>query len=215
MYPLLRTKTFIKLTKKIKGKFGKRCAKLIPTHIAMLVLWFCMGLWHGGGWNFILEGVWFWAIIVSGEWLSPLFKKITKKFKEENFFWIWFRRLRTMLVYAIGALMFRAGGLTEILTTLLRIFSPSAIVAGLCNCYYYLSSVLGYYKGYILSASLGFVLMLIISRIEFKSGGLAKKLEKKPLFFQILVLFLIVLSIVFFGVYGSGYNAADFIYGGF
>lgn len=216
MYPLLRTKLFIKMTKKIKSKAGKRCAKLIPTHIAMLVLWFCMGLWHGGGWNFILEGVWFWAVIVAGEWLSPLFKKCTKKFKEDNFFWVWFRRLRTMTIYAIGALMFRATSVSDFFSTIGRMLSPSSIINSIQNIKQNIQIAFDFSRfGFVVFAIIGFILLLVIARIEYKNGGLANKLEKKPVFFQVLIMFLIVLAIVYLGTYGTGYNAADFIYGGF
>jgi len=216
MYPILRSKTFIKLTKKIKGKFGKRCAKLIPTHIAMLILWFCMGLWHGGGWNFILEGFWFWGIIVAGEWMSPLFKKVTKNFKDENFLWVWFRRLRTIAIYAIGAMMFMASGIADFIVIMTRIFSPSAILTSVRSFSFYLSKIISEdIFGYVFFAIAGFIVMLAISVIEFKSGGLAKKLERKPFFLQCLVLFMLITLIIFFGLYGSGYNSADFIYGGF
>ena len=215
MYPLLRTKLWIKMTKSIKTKWGKRCAKLIPTHIAMLILWFCMGLWHGGGWNFILEGIWFWIVIVLGEWLSPLFKKITKNFKEENFLWVWFRRLRTMLIYAIGALMFRASGVVDAFQLLKRVFSPRAMIGSLSSFVSNFRLFLDENMDPVVIAILGFILFLVIARIEYGSGGVAKKLEGKPLFFQILIPFLLVFVTIVFGVYGNGYNAADFIYGGF
>ena len=96
------------MSKSIKAKWGKKAAKLIPTHLAMLILWFFMGLWHGGGWNFILEGIWFWFVIVIGEWCSPITKKLTSKIDQENYFWILFQRVRTLMIYAIGALMFKS-----------------------------------------------------------------------------------------------------------
>lgn len=216
MYPLLRTKLFMRMSKKLKAKGRKRCAKLIPTHLAMLVLWFCMGLWHGGGWNFILEGIWFWAVIVAGEWLAPFFKKITKNFKEENFLWVWFRRLRTMLIYAIGAMMFRAASIGDFFNIMGRMVSPLAIIDSIRNVGQYIQIAFGFNRlGFVFSACLGFILLLILARIEFKRGGLANVLKRKPVFFQILIIFLMVLIIIVFGAYGSGYNAADFIYGGF
>lgn len=123
MYPILRTKTWNKMSKSIKTKYGKRAAKLIPTHIAMLILWFFMGLWHGGGWNFILEGIWFWLVIVIGEWCSPVTKKLTSKIDSENFFWITFQRVRTLMIYAIGALMFKSASIKEFFSEFFRIMS--------------------------------------------------------------------------------------------
>lgn len=47
-YPLLRTKFFMNLPKKLKGKLGKKGAKAATTFLAMLILWFTIGYWHGG-----------------------------------------------------------------------------------------------------------------------------------------------------------------------
>ena len=53
-YPLLRTKFFMNLPKKLKGKLGKKGAKQATTFLAMLILWFTIGYWHGGAWTFII-----------------------------------------------------------------------------------------------------------------------------------------------------------------
>lgn len=44
-YPLLRTKFFMNLPKKLKGKLGKKGAKQATTFLAMLILWFTIGYW--------------------------------------------------------------------------------------------------------------------------------------------------------------------------
>ena len=138
MYPILRTKTWNKMSKSLKTKYGKRAAKLVPTHIAMLILWIFMGLWHGGGWNFILEGVWFWFVIVIGEWCSPLTKKLTSKIDTEDYFWILFQRVRTLMIFAIGILMFRSSTISIFLHEVLSIMSTAgtyfAIIGFLLLC---------------------------------------------------------------------------------
>lgn len=204
MYPILRTKTWNKLTKTTKNKLGKRASKLIPTHIAMLILWFFMGLWHGGGWNFILEGVWFWLVIVIGEWISPFTKKLTSKF-EENYFWILFQRIRTILIYAIGALMFRANSIRDFFCVFKNIFFTGTTSIGS------LEEV-----GLLISTPIiAFIVFSLLNYFSFKNNGLENRIKGRPVMWQVLVLFFIVYITVLFGNYGDAYNAADFIYGGF
>lgn len=62
--------------KKIKGKWGKKAAKQIPSYLAMLVVWLMFGLWHGGDWKFILgEGMFCYLCILLAKLFEPLFKK--------------------------------------------------------------------------------------------------------------------------------------------
>lgn len=170
MYPILRTKTWNKMSKSIKSKWGKKAAKLIPTHIAMLILWFFMGLWHGGGWNFILEGVWFWLVIVVGEWCSPITKKITSKIDSENYFWILFQRVRTLAIYAIGALMFKSSTVGIFFSEFFRIMSTAWTYA-VIGCFLLLC-LLGYTIEYILkkhnnSSSLAKLICSLLCVIPF------------------------------------------------
>ncbi len=219
MYPILRSGKWSRLTKRCKKKLGKNAAKKIPTHIAMLILWLCMGLWHGGWWNYIMEGIWFWSVIVIGEWCSPLFQKITSEFNTENIVWIWFQRLRTTLIYAVGAIMFKFVSVKDCLKMLRNIFSPlwitdlqtvkRAIISFINN--YGWSNI--YFMGSLLAFS--FALFILESVLKKKGKGLDTLLKGKPILFQIMCICVIVYLILIFGVYGPGYNAADFIYGGF
>ncbi|MFA6846102.1 MAG: MBOAT family O-acyltransferase, partial [Sphaerochaetaceae bacterium] len=46
MYPILRSKLWTRLGKRMRVRLGKRLGKQIPTFLAMLVLWILMGVWH-------------------------------------------------------------------------------------------------------------------------------------------------------------------------
>ena len=219
MYPILRSKTWNKLTKFCKNKWGKKAAKKIPTYLAMLILWLCMGLWHGGWWNYILEGVWFWAVIVIGDWCTPIFKRMTIRINTEGSGWIWFQRLRTMLIYAVGAIMFRCDSVRESLLMLRNIFSPLWIF----NLALPKAQLVAFINEYGWSKIFGVGLVVGLSFLAFwyenyreRIGkGLSKILDGKPVLFQIMCMLLIVYAVLLFGNYGLTYNAADFIYGGF
>lgn len=219
MYPLLRSKKWSKLTKSCKKKFGKKAAKKIPTYLAMLILWFGMGLWHGGWWNYILEGVWFWAVIVIGDWCDPLFKKVTSKFNNENKLWVFFQRARTALIYSIGAIMFKFDSVSGGLTVLRNIFSPLWIT-DISAVKHPITSLIT--EGGILKVGcqfgflvFSFLIFVFINHREKKKGSLAEDLKGKPIMFQALCAVAMVYGILVFGIFGPGFSAADFIYGGF
>lgn len=79
-YPLLRTQVFSKLGRKCKEKFGKKRGKQLTTFAAMFILWFTVGIWHGGDWKFVIgSGLLHWFYIVMGELLNPVYGRIMQK----------------------------------------------------------------------------------------------------------------------------------------
>ena len=70
---------FTKLSKDTRKKFGKR--EETDNNIAgMFLLWFSVGIWHGGDWKYIIgSGLLHWFYIVSGELLEPWYLKCMEK----------------------------------------------------------------------------------------------------------------------------------------
>jgi D-alanyl-lipoteichoic acid acyltransferase DltB (MBOAT superfamily) len=104
MYPTQKALTshFGKTAKKI---FGKKVGKDVILYTAMLVVWFCVGLWHGGSWKYIFgSGLFFFMMIVSGLMLEPLFKRLIKCFhiNIDSVVWRLFQRTRTLLLFAFS-----------------------------------------------------------------------------------------------------------------
>ena len=53
-YPILRSPLFTALSQKTRMKFGKKRGEQITTFTGMFVLWFAVGIWHGGDWKYII-----------------------------------------------------------------------------------------------------------------------------------------------------------------
>ncbi len=64
-YPVLRSKALTKLTRWLKKSGYKAASRNVPTILALLVVWFSTGLWHGAAWNYVLWGLYygFWLIL--------------------------------------------------------------------------------------------------------------------------------------------------------
>ena len=64
-YPIMRSKGITKMAKNLKASGHKSASKALPTIIALAVVWFSTGLWHGANWNYVLWGVYygFWLIV--------------------------------------------------------------------------------------------------------------------------------------------------------
>lgn len=212
-YPLLRTKGFMNLQAFCKKKFGKKGGKKIATFLAMFVLWFAVGMWHGGAWKFIMgSGLIHWGYIVFGEALEPLWKKmkavchITDKT-------VWFRcwqQLRTFLLVCASFVFFRADSFTEglhIYRELFADFNPGILIDGSL-----LTLGLDGIEAVIAVVSL--LILLLVSILQGKKS-IRDRLSAMPIVCRWLILYAALFYVIFLGYYGPGYSTSEFIYRGF
>ncbi len=97
-YPLLKSNLITKLAERLK-KRSKKLAKAIPTCIALLVVWFTTGLWHGANYTFILWGLYYGIIFC----VNTLFKAFKKSKKESRG-----SIIITYLLVCLGFIVFNA-----------------------------------------------------------------------------------------------------------
>ena len=222
MYPLLRTKGFGKLAKFLKKNVGKQAAKRIPTYLAMLVLWLCMGLWHGGGWNFIAEGLWFWLVIVVGQLFQKQLSKMNQvlHINTQGRIWGCWQKIRTAIIFSVGILFFRSSSVRDALTILKDALNVKKIVLSfkqistvLCS----LDGTMGTVKlvWTVGSILLGIAGLVIFSWIEKKGDSVAEFWSKQKVWVKYIVVYILLFAIIILGAYGPGYSSSEFIYGGF
>ena len=81
-YPVLRSKAMTGMAKKLKKSGHKAASRAVPTIIALVIVWFSTGLWHGAAWNFVLWGLYygFWLILeqfVTDKYMKKLPKALS------------------------------------------------------------------------------------------------------------------------------------------
>lgn len=219
LYPILKTKWMVSLGRKVKKKLGKRFGKFIPTAVGMFFLWMVMGAWHGSFKYIIGVSLWYWTILMAGELFSSGLSKIVQilKINSESFSWHLFQSARTYLIYAVGAVFFRAESLKQalkLLTSLPMVFKHDSM-----------ANVWTLFDGSILEFGISYtdlniiifaVMMLIIVAILREKYGYARNwMGKQILFFRWGVWIVLFVMVLTFGNYGPGYSAAEFIYQGF
>ncbi|MCD8196519.1 MAG: hypothetical protein LUE24_05055 [Lachnospiraceae bacterium] len=213
LYPLLRTRLFLWMGEKLKKKFGKKRGRNLVTYMGLLVSWFLIGLWHGGGWNYIFgSGIFMWFLIVGSEVLQPVFQKITGALRINKDCWSYqsFAKIRTMLLFAFGNIFFRAGTFSAAITLLkamVRNFNPWIFADGSL-----LALGLDAKDWNVCVAAV--LLLFLVSQIK-KRCDVRDWLASQNLVFRWGVIYGLLAVILLFGCYGSGYDAASFIYQGF
>lgn len=222
MFPILRSNLWTRYTKCVKKKWGRRAAKLLPMFTGMLILWLGMGLWHGGGWNYIGEGIWFWSVIVIGQTLEPWLKKAVTacKIKADSKAWYCFRCVRTTAIFTVGILFFKAENLTMAFRMLISGLSfPQIIrtIQQLPSCVRNADAVVGTMQlvWHLLSVVFGIITLILMGRMDKREFSFREWVCRKPILVQAIMIYAILFSIILLGAYGPGYTSAEFIYGGF
>lgn len=212
-YPLLRSKLFTDINRKLKEKCGKKRGKQLATFAAMFVLWLTVGIWHGGDWKFVIgSGLLHWCYIVLEELLAPGFARLLARLHlpAEGRFVTGFRILRTFFLVCIGDLFFRASSVGDAFSMLagaVRHFDLGILWDGSLL-------TLGLDGIEMAIAALSLLCLWTISLLQRK-GSVRDSIAKKTLPFRWILWYVLLFAVILFGCYGPGYSATEFIYQGF
>ena len=101
-YPLSISKAAVKVGKVGKKIFPMRISKLVPSIFAMLIVWFCTGLWHDASWRYMFWGLYNGGIMILSMCLKPQFAWCKEKLHiKEGKLWRAFQMIRTFLIISI------------------------------------------------------------------------------------------------------------------
>ncbi|MEG1781934.1 MAG: MBOAT family O-acyltransferase, partial [Oscillospiraceae bacterium] len=124
-YPVTLSKPMAKLGKWLNKNCGKWFGRWIPAYISLFILWFCSGLWHGEGLQFIAYGLYHGTLIMLGMTFEPIFKKAFSALKvdPQSKTWQLFQVARTFSLVCIGELIFRSSSVSQAVLMMKSMFS--------------------------------------------------------------------------------------------
>ena len=205
-YPVLRSRVFSDLSEKLRAKYDKKKAKRRVNTLALLILWFTVGLWHGGAWNFIIgSGLMHWLFIVIEERFPA------KRYEGVKGRIITFLRcVRTYLLVSAAFIFFAATDLVTGIRTygnMYKAFNPQIFANGSLM-------TLGLSKVDLLVTFMSFIMVAVVSGLREKCD-VRRKIAGYNIFIRWAIYLGLLFFVVIFGNYGPGYSAAEFIYQGF
>ncbi len=211
-YPMSISKTMNKLTRACKNRFGKGVAKRVPVYLATMVTWLATGIWHGASWNFVVWGLLNGIIIlITGE-LEPLYERFQGKFPRltASAAYKAFQVIRTFLL--MGSLRMLdcyqdVGMAFRMFVSMFRNFNLGALTWE--EIAYFEVSWQQY-----LVIFIGVLTMFLVS-LAGRSGSVREKIAAKPYIVRYGIFVALFLSVILFGSYGVGFDAAQFIYNQF
>lgn len=207
-YPLTTSRFGLALSRAGQKVLGKKVGRLLPGAVATFIIFLLIGIWHTANWNAVIYGAYFGVLLGMATLLEPLMKK-----------------LRTLLHIPARAWWWKGIGLirTWVLILLPQYFAftagPDTGWALLCGTFgswsfadaattmTELMSTLEW--GLALGA--GIIILIVDLLCECRVDVNAKLARGCFLIRWVLLIALIVATLVF-GCYGSGFDAAAFLY---
>ncbi len=213
-YPLSLSKFFTNLGRKSRKIFGTFIGKRLPSFLAMFIVYFLVGFWHGPNWKYVVFGLWNGFFIMFGILLENVYKKSRAKLEidEGSISWRIFRMVRTLVVVTFGRYFSRADDLSTAVMMLKRTFQKwwdlsfltegKLLTLGLNNANWYLLLMM-------------ILLLFFVDHFHERGISFRETLSHQSLIFRWGIYIAAVLFLLIFGLYGPAYDAAAFIYGQF
>lgn len=201
----------MKNTKFGNTKAGAHIAKVLPTSIASLIVFLIVGIWHGANWKYVGFGLWNGLIIMISILLKPVFDFVLAKLhiNPKSFLYGLFQMFRTFLVVLVGYVFDIAPSFSGAVNMIKMSLFDQHISAGI-------SQIAGLginIKDYAILLT-GMIIIFVVSVIQERNNNthLRVLLDKKPLVLRWSLTLICLVTILIFGIYGPGYNPAEFVY---
>lgn len=187
---------------------GNRCSKF-RKYINLIITFLVSGLWHGANWTFIAWGGIHGLYQILEELCKPL-KRLTDKFFNGRYSVV-FRLLcyvKTFVLVSFAWIFFRSTSIGDAIHYIVRIFTARDI-----ENFAEELQMIGLDRIEILILTVAIILLLVVDIIRKKTGKRIDEfmMDQKGLL-QWFYVYLIVMIIVIFGVYGLSEEMKSFIY---
>lgn len=128
-YPVTRSKMCKEIAKRVKKKFSKSFASMVTTIIALAVVWFLTGLWHGASWHYVAHGLFHGGIIILSTLLATSYKKWKSALhiSDNSRLFHVFQIARTFILVDFSYILFRADSLRDAVYIIKQIFAHMTI----------------------------------------------------------------------------------------
>lgn len=213
-YPMLKSDLFVRIGDTAKKRLGKKKGKKVSVWIGMVVLWFMMGIWHGGSWKYIIgSGLLHCFYIVGGQIMEPVFMKIARllRVNMECYSFHLFQKLRTFFLVSVGFVFFRADSFRSALAMLKVSLHPNVQIFMDGSLFELGLDVPDFIIG-LLALGVLLIISLLQQKLHAEGTGIREKLAEQNLVFRWIVFYTLIFSLIVFGFYGPEYDASSFIY---
>lgn len=129
-YPVCLSGQYKKLDAFLKKHFKQnRMRDFFPVAYSLFFVWFCNGLWHGASGKYIIYGMYYYVLMMIGQFFEPEFEKAANlvKIDRKGKAFAFFRMARTFLIVNVGMLLFRSASIGEFAQKLGKIVTSVSV----------------------------------------------------------------------------------------
>ena len=185
------------LSVKVKNKFGADAGEKAVSTVALLAIWFSIGVWHSVNLPFILWGLLNGIIMIISVWLEPVYTSVKNKLhiNDKSKVWKLFQMARTFTLVSALEVFSDAGTFKDGTGYILQIFKSTMNVPKSFD------QLLPYVNNNLILAYLfiGLLFILIISIFEQKKS-FRIYFNRIPTIVRILILTIIFFLITIIGI---------------
>lgn len=189
---------------------GSRCSR-IKKYRNLMVTFFVSGIWHGSSWSFIIWGGCHGVYQIIGDVLHPYKNRFINKYhiKYDSFSYKLGQILVTFILVDFTWIFFRMNSLKNSLEFIKQIFlrwNPWTLFDQTLF-------TLGLTQQEISIAIVAMVVLFLVDLVRYLRGKTIDEfLSGQCLWFRWGMLFMMIFSIIIFGIYGPNFDANQFIY---
>ena len=179
----------------------------MPSALATLLVFLLIGVWHAANWNAVVFGAYFGLVMGASMLLEPVWKTMRTTLNLPKKGWMTPLRLTRTWILILFAQYFAFTLNPAQGFSLLRGTFQNWSFAGFAEKTTEVMAALEW-----IIAGAGCLIVLIVDLLCEKKIDVCGRLAKTHFFIRWPVLFLLILAIAVFGMYGAGYDGAAFLY---
>lgn len=208
-YPLSLSKSFGKLGKASRKVFGTFVGKRLPAFLAMFIVYFLVGLWHGAEMKYMAYGVWNGVFIVAGILLAEVYDRLRTRYgiDSESAAWKAFQMARTFALVSVGRLFSRADNMMIAMQMMGSMVTKCYDLSAIKSIY---RLGLGPSNWLILLAAIA--VLFAVDYLHERNVRIREKISEMPTVLRWGLYYAAIIALLVFGVYGPSYDAKSFIY---
>ena len=209
-YPFALTRPMQRLSKAAKKGVGAEVSRALPAVFGNILVFLLVGVWHGATSNYVLWGLYNGVILAFTALMEPAYKRLNAalpRLTASRAFHV-FRVLRTFVIVNIGWFFDRCAKGGDALRMMASVFTDwraSQLTPELFE-------TLGVNVKNLAVLVIAVALLFAVSLAQERGAQMREWVLRRWLPLRWLILIGAVLVILVFGVWGSGFDEATFIY---
>ncbi len=211
--PIAVNPRFMKIMWNMKKKGRGRLSTFLKAFMPLVAVWLYTGIWHGTGLDYVVWGLYWCGLMILSDYTKDFSDKVKARMgidTEKRWYQMWIN-VRSCIMFAVGRMFTVVGGLAGCGLLWRQLFAQARFWTLFDGSLY--THGLDQKDFYI--ALIGMILMMFVDARHEHGHEIRKTIAAQPIVLRWIVYLGAMMAIVVFGIYGSGYDPASFVYGGF